>query len=278
MSKLQKYFKAYCVLPFWLGFIILYLIIGAASSMAYGPLYGTVICDLIMAILGYLIMKNIFHNQKWTQFNYFKDTAKTTKNDKILTVISLVFLLIIIAIVGQVLGSLLGIKIGHGDFKNYTQIAKSNPLLYTMSAIFIAPICEEIMYRGVIFEGLIKRFIYRMKVKNKNYSDSYIKFSYICFWLLQAMIFSLMHGTVEHLPGTFLLALFNGLVFIKSGNLFYAVLSHFGYNLFAMFVIYLPNVKWLFNLPIMIFAFVMVIFILCLIYYQQIKFSQGKNW
>lgn len=106
-------------------------------------------------------------------------------------------------------------------------VRKSYSLLFSMhftnllfvkniKMIFLAAVFEEILFRGIAFEYLIKKSV------NK--------------WVI-LFFTSLLFG-LEHLPGlfyfitTFIFAIFAGIIYLKERNLTYTIVMHSMYNLF----------------------------------------------
>ncbi len=107
--------------------------------------------------------------------------------------------------------------------RTYSDLAGSDLKMYLFTAVTIAPITEEILFRG---------FLYRMLRKK------YCIFVSVC---VSAFLFSLVHGTTEHIPVAVALTLFNCLLIEFTGKLKYAILFHVLYNLFgAAYVMRVP--------------------------------------
>lgn len=79
--------------------------------------------------------------------------------------------------------------------------------------IILAPLCEELLFRGVLLRSFLKEMSSRNAV------------------LLSAFLFALYHGSLQRLPETFILGLFLGMVFVRSGSYWLAVALHFICNL-----------------------------------------------
>lgn len=103
-----------------------------------------------------------------------------------------------------------------------------NPLLKTIFkdnmigiifALLIAPIMEEVIFRGIILGGL-----------KKNYSM-------LSALLISSLLFSISHFTLVQLVPTFIAGIYFGYIFYKSGSLILSMFAHFSYNLFPIIMV-----------------------------------------
>jgi hypothetical protein len=90
-------------------------------------------------------------------------------------------------------------KIFENDFGIYGAILK---------VVVIAPIVEELIFRGVIMHGLMR-----------NYS----RFTAI---FVSALMFALFHLNPWQLPATFILGLLLGIIMVRTRNIFLCILGH----------------------------------------------------
>ena len=108
------------------------------------------------------------------------------------------------------------------------KLMRLNPGLSVIMSLIIAPIAEEMIFRGIVYNTL---------------KCAYLP---VVAAVLQALAFAGLHGTWAQGVGAFLLGLFNVLIYEYSGKLRYSVYSHMAYNVFAVFF---AMIKW----PAMIF-------------------------
>lgn len=97
--------------------------------------------------------------------------------------------------------------------KTYSSLSGNDLVGYIIMAVTIAPITEELIFRG---------FLYRVVRRN---------FSVLVSVAISAVLFGFVHGTTEHLPVTFALTLFNCLLIELTGKLWYCIFFHMLYNL-----------------------------------------------
>lgn len=87
--------------------------------------------------------------------------------------------------------------------------------LYILCAVTIGPICEELIFRWVLFHH------FREKLN---------------FWIsmgLSTLLFTLVHGTVMHAPITIILSLFICVMYEVTGQFKYCLLFHLLFNFMA---------------------------------------------
>ncbi|MGN1201051.1 MAG: type II CAAX prenyl endopeptidase Rce1 family protein [Candidatus Caccovivens sp.] len=85
-------------------------------------------------------------------------------------------------------------------------------------------ICEELLFRGMIFGGLRE------------------KFSPVASVLLSALLFALMHQSVEQFVYPFILGCVLAVVYEKTNNILYSMLIHIFNNLTTVFVSFLQAI------------------------------------
>jgi len=85
-----------------------------------------------------------------------------------------------------------------------------------VAAVVLAPVCEEALFRGVLFGGLRRRF---------------------AFWpaaSISALLFAVMHGDPVRLPALFVTGLFLAGVFERTRRLAAPMVAHLTLNLIAV--------------------------------------------
>ena len=95
--------------------------------------------------------------------------------------------------------------------------------VYLLVLGVVPAIVEELLFRGVIFQGLRSRF------------------SRVASVLLCAALFALMHQNIEQLIYPFLLGCVLSLVMEKTGNLLYCIIIHMFNNLSTIILSYIVN-------------------------------------
>lgn len=191
------------------------------------------ISDLIFILLLYLIFlptkKRLF-----SRFNIKKIGIKEI-------VCSVLFGVGLSILTNFIVGVLIKIIPSYNQVSNI--LNQSNTSIFKMVILVVfVPICEEILFRGVIF-GFLK----------KNYNLPISIF-------LQAIIFSVMHFNIIQGIYTFILGVVLAIVYVYSESILTCMILHIVYNLFGTVVIgklltFNPNIG----------IFLIIISIICLI-------------
>ncbi len=96
----------------------------------------------------------------------------------------------------------------------------SNPfenLFFILSTVIIAPILEEILFRGVFLRGLL------------------LKNSAIKSILISTLLFALIHFLPAHIINAFILGVFFGFIYYKTKSIGYTIILHITVNLTSLF-------------------------------------------
>ncbi len=87
----------------------------------------------------------------------------------------------------------------------------------------IPPICEEVLFRGLIFNGL-----------RKSHSDVFAV-------VFSALLFALMHGSLEQLVFPFIMGMVFAIIVLRTGSIVPSILVHMFNNVFAIVFSYVYN-------------------------------------
>lgn len=222
----------------WLLLLIvlaIYFVFGAWFATAFGVILGTVYLDIFLAAFSLWFLAN----RKYNLFNESKRKIASKKQLFWLIGISiLVFLLIFY--LGQTFGTAIYMH-GDSNFARYAKASKTTLINTIAMSVFFAPISEELLYRGFIYN------LFRAK------------YSILTSCLVQAAIFSLMHGTLVHIPGTFSLAIFNVILLEYTGKFRYNILSHMMYNILTFLSLNIKVPNLLLRLPVISFLYLLLI-------------------
>ncbi len=168
------------------------------------------ISDLIFIFLLYLI----FLPTKKRLFNRFSIKKIGIKE----IVCSVLFGVGLSVLTNYIVGVLIRIIPSYNQVSNV--LNQSNASIFKMIILVIfVPICEEILFRGVIF-GFLK----------KNYN-------LIISIFIQAIIFSMMHFNIIQGIYTFILGVVLAIVYVYSESILTCMILHMVYNLFGTVVI-----------------------------------------
>ncbi|SKA78591.1 hypothetical protein SAMN05443428_102155 [Caloramator quimbayensis] len=86
-----------------------------------------------------------------------------------------------------------------------------------LSVIIIAPVLEEIVFRGIILQGFLKNYSIKKSV------------------IITAVLFGLFHGNIVQTPIVILLGIVLGIIYIKTSSLFICIIGHMLNNFIALF-------------------------------------------
>lgn len=105
-------------------------------------------------------------------------------------------------------------------FPNYTEISNQNfSMINLIYGIILIPICEEIFFRGIIFNFLKKNYSLTISI------------------ILQALFFGIAHGTIVQGIYTFIGGITLALAFLYSDSILGSILLHIMFNLCGLVVI-----------------------------------------
>lgn len=142
-----------------------------------------------------------------------------------------------------------------------------NMMLSIVLWALIPAICEELLFRGIIFQGLLSRF------------------KPVASMLIGGALFMLMHGSLQQTVYQFILGVVLCLVFYLTKNIFYPMLLHFLNNAIIIVLDYFYEVfgftisstfttAWSFIWPVLVMILAVAV-ALVLIYYLR-KINQNK--
>jgi len=89
----------------------------------------------------------------------------------------------------------------------------------------IAPITEELLFRGVILNGLVQRHTRKTAI------------------LVSALLFSLFHINPLQMTGAFIAGIFLAWILLKTDNILYAIYIHAVFNLFPLIILRLTPLQ-----------------------------------
>lgn len=100
---------------------------------------------------------------------------------------------------------------------NKTELTNPTENLYiSFGALILAPILEEIIFRGIILRGLLTKYTPKFSI------------------IISALIFGMVHGKPLQIWGALLLGLLFGWIYYKTKSLGTTILLHFFANLIAL--------------------------------------------
>ncbi len=137
--------------------------------------------------------------------------------------------------------------------------------IYTsFTALILAPVLEEMFFRKFLLKKLLEKNVFLTAL------------------LTSSLLFSLIHWeTPLNLIPAFLFGIISGIIFLKTGRIFYSILLHFLYNAFGLMLfiyadLYADWLNWL-NFGIMYWSLFIFGIILTLIAIRLIPSVKRKN-
>lgn len=198
MSKLRSVFNIAVVLFFY------YAIAGLLIAIGMHSVRATFIVD-IMAVMFVILWRD------YIKYSYIAPRANKGE-------LSLFGMFVPVFVFGQLTGTTVEKLFGPGSFAHYQDTLHSDVVFAVVLMLVVAPIAEEYLVRGFIYEQLCRGWGFRLA------------------WIGQAVIFAVMHGTLVHAVPTFLTGLFLALVYERTGDLKWSIGFHMAYNLLALTV------------------------------------------
>jgi membrane protease YdiL (CAAX protease family) len=101
-------------------------------------------------------------------------------------------------------------------------IFEHNYFYLIVSACFYAPIVEEVVFRGIILGGLLKKYSPKMALP------------------ISAFLFAFAHLNLQQGLNAFLLGLLLGYIYYKTKSIYLTIFGHFTNNVLALLV-YVPS-------------------------------------
>lgn len=125
-------------------------------------------------------------------------------------------------------------------------VNEDNLLLSSIMFVIAAPILEEFIFRGIILDGLLKRYSPLKSI------------------VISSILFGIIHLNPWQFVSAFLFGLIAGWVYYKTANLTLPILMHFATNLFAIIAFHIFDDPMLQNQTIIeyyggIFYFIIII-------------------
>ena len=235
---------------FWIsiGVILLWLIVDFIITLLSYPLtLQSKVESLTFSIISVVklfflpievfILNKVF-GRRTNELNTFKKVNKKTifHITLVLTIFRLLYDAFILPII---------LRIPESDTLIQAEQNLNSSFIYLiLSVCIIAPIIEEVIFRGIILNGMLKRY---------NPSTAII---------ISSLLFALIHGNLHQGINAFLLALIIGCIYYKTHSLYLTIYCHF-FNNTASFILFIPSaiggvafnilISCLISIPILIY-------------------------
>lgn len=199
---------------------------------------------------------------KQLRTNYFTIKQKSAK--EILAILAMIVLLGISVqfFSSCILTSVLNLmpSVAEEYMNNLSAILEITPRML-LQVCLIAPIIEELFFRGLIFSLMSKLL------------------PFVFANVVQAIVFGIYHGNVVQAVYAFILGMFIGYILFFTGSLVYTIVLHMSINLTGMFIdrIVPMDAVLIVRMVIMIISFVIIYLLVKNIYKLGICNSQVQN-
>jgi uncharacterized protein len=196
-------------------YIVLYIIVGLLSPIVLGltgiedSIINQIIASSIIFTLIVLILNKDKLNKKgWlTRFSR-RELVKTLE----LALSSIIFVNLFLV---YLFPNFIDNSMPEVIKEQFQVIALSSPLLALLAVGIFAPIAEEILFRGAIYNLF------------KDYIGKYVAL------FVSSVLFALIHLNIYQASYTLFIGLFLGLILMKTGSLWLAIIFHIVYNIFG---------------------------------------------
>ncbi|WP_244273559.1 CPBP family intramembrane glutamic endopeptidase [Blattabacterium cuenoti] len=116
---------------------------------------------------------------------------------------------------GPILGNM------YKEIEEFLKEEIKNPIPFFSTTILLAPICEEVLFRGIILNGMLKNNIHPIKAI-----------------LFSSFLFGLTHMNPWQLVGGIIIGSFIGFIYFITSSIIDCILLHVFNNAFAIFTMF----------------------------------------
>lgn len=232
--------------------IVAYLLLGSVFlRVGLNPIVSTLIADGTMALLAFLYLRRQPVPVQGDGRSVFGAPAKPV----------LWTGLVAVWLFGQITAAWVLATFGDAAFANYdSKLHDVTGWLAVGSlflTLFVAPLCEELLVRGVVF-------------------GSWQKLNPWFAFLGSSFLFAVLHGTMTHFVPTLLCGMLMAVAFSMTGSIWRSVVLHIGYNLGAAVLGSLSLPEVLFTPGVFILIDVAIFVWLCFEYRHALETDTGK--
>lgn len=232
--------------------IVAYLLLGSVFlRVGLNPIVSTLIADGTMALLAFLYLRRQPVPVQGDGRSVFGAPAKPV----------LWTGLVAVWLFGQITAAWVLATFGDAAFANYdSKLHDVTGWLAVGSlflTLFVAPLCEELLVRGVVF-------------------GSWQKLNPWFAFLGSSLLFAVLHGTMTHFVPTLLCGMLMAVAFSMTGSIWRSVVLHIGYNLGAAVLGSMSLPEVLFTPGVFILVDIAIFVWLCFEYRHALETDTGK--
>lgn len=264
------------ILPYLVSFFAIFVLMFVAQKTGSDikTLSESLPFLIVSAILTPLVFLGIFlvYN-KTKRISFSASRTKFNLNYKTILILIAVSLICVFGIQYFIGGINIGLETIGYKLSNI-DLPLTNGWWYVLNIFllaFLPAVCEELIFRGVIFNGL-----------RKNTKD-------ITAVLISALLFALMHGRLEQLVYPFILGIILGVVVLRTKSVVASMIVHFCNNLIVVTLTFVEKMKgfnfmpssvWLFWVLAVVLLFVTfgLLFIIDKFYFKKHQKEDGEEY
>ena len=127
------------------------------------------------------------------------------------------------------------------DYMEAAESLSQTGVIITVATIIVAPLVEEIIFRGLVLSRLRKGMSNWLAV------------------VVSALLFGACHGQIVWICYAFVIGLLLGLIALRSGSIWPSLLAHILFNAIGQFSVYLPETDsayWIFLGSLVLFSII----------------------
>ena len=234
-------------IPVVICFVIMYFALSiCAGLIGLDAVVSTILVDAVVSAVGLLCVKYLYGKCNIKGFVF------TTPY-----IIGMTALLIFTWLFSQITATWFLTNFEDTGFDAYQTITDMNPVAYLLLSALVAPIAEEILYRGVVYNSFKQAFPVWLA------------------YILSAFVFAFMHGTLVHMGIGFVCGILFAVVYHYTGSLGFSILLHIIYNSLSLLVGFI-NVPDFFFKPV-VFGIVDVVLI-CIITIECCRVADAQKY
>lgn len=208
------------------GIYVFYIIAGSFMMQTLPDLWGHFLWQFVGIGIGFLYLR--LKNRKEQIIHDFFPTGSQ--------VFLFGLLLTLVWIIGQSLAFSIITNSGDRSFEQYQQTLGVNPLLYLLTSLVFAPISEELIFRGVLYQSFRDHMGHPLVAS-----------------LFVSGLFALSHGTLVHLFVGIGVSLLSIIVYEMTGKIKYCIITHALHNFLATALSgMIPVFPFMYDLDIML--------------------------
>ncbi|WP_317167305.1 type II CAAX endopeptidase family protein [Blattabacterium cuenoti] len=153
---------------------------------------------------------------------------------------------------GPILGNM------YKEIESFLKEESKNPIPFFSTTILLAPICEEILFRGIILNGMLKNKIHPLKAI-----------------LFSSFLFGLTHMNPWQFVGGLIIGSFIGFIYFTTTSIIDCILLHIFNNALALFTMFFfiknENIIFFKNFNFLVFLIINFFIIISFYFIKKIK-------